>query len=266
MYGLDFKDPANEGNNDDGDGATNLEEYDFDTDPTYYEVHLTVAFEWDIDWAYRLGVVKAMTLASDFIQDVTDGYLNFRTMKVVDWDIDHPADIMFHDGTAWNSDDPIWPHAGGHITLPRTWQFFSPWDGTYGNVIAHEFGHFGMDLGDEYYDVPKHDYPWYLGLGGPPGFMDNQDWVSEMTTPIDYLLWSPPPDYGYPYHYTHHNSESCWETFFNDFANRRWFDLNHDGARDITFPMGYVAVSDASQPDMSIYGRFPIGVTLKFRW
>jgi len=135
-----------------------------------------------------------------------------------------------------------WPRAnpGGlgkaymHIYLPD--YFDSNADGTaedhpddpdYYKMITHEFGHYGLYLYDEYMhsdwsiiDIDKR----------MPTLMANSYQYAELSTPLDYQN----PNYDTDTMQWYYNKESCWETFFRNYHDRIWFDLNNDGIQDTT--------------------------------
>jgi len=123
--------------------------------------NLVVSLEWSADITYTQMIAEAMQQASTYLYDVTDGQMAFGQVTIYD-DSQHwtEADIQF---AAKNS---VHPHTYvGGITSPdpshvirlgRAWDGLSgnsgPWNQSDGyRTIAHEFGHYGLSLYDEYF-------------------------------------------------------------------------------------------------------------------
>jgi len=267
---------ANDATNDpDGDNLGNKAEYNWDTDPTFFEVNLVVDINFDASESYIKKYVKGMKLASDYLFDVTDGYMYFRTVFIRDKTNSTTSDIVVEPGVP-SKDGYAWPHTyvGGissstvQIVMPQKfddsglgWGILAvnPDNGKYYRTIAHEFGHYGLYLYDEYEDANGKSYPCILGIGcGPASLMNRAKAHDELTTPTQYASWWKPWGFGMPEHWVLSGNKSCWETFFETYKDTLWFDLDHNGAKDTTFLDSYTAYGGPSVggPYASIPGGF----------
>lgn len=123
--------------------------------------NLVVSIEWGADGAYVEQIKRAIHAASDFLYDFSDGQMAFGKVSIyttgVHWT---DADVQIA------SNNVVRPHAfvGGLIStdkahvirLGRGWDGRSgnagPWDAPDGyRTLAHEFGHYGLFLYDEYF-------------------------------------------------------------------------------------------------------------------
>lgn len=268
MYGLDYADPSDAQIDSDSDHLNNVAEYNIGSDPAFFEINLWVSFEWDVDNGYMNKFIRGLRGASDYLYDMTDGNLYFRAIMLNDnegaWGV---SDIHVYEGCVENNGQQGWPRASVgafdkrpgdpgwnwdlDIELPEWYDWMDVPLGCFGSApdqfnyftaIAHEFGHYGMYLYDEYKDADKRDYP---GQEGPHNVMAYPKSYSELTTPNDYASWSPPPGYETTRHW-HKTSQSCWEEFFDHYENRVWFDLDNDGFRDNIFRSNYEALEGPS--------------------
>lgn len=122
--------------------------------------HLVVSLEWQADQAFMQQVAEAMRAGSDYLLDLTDGQLALGSVTIYQ-DKQHWADADIQMVAA----NTLQPHAyvGGlfstnpsHvIRLSRQWNGTNgnsgPWDQPTGyRTIIHEFGHYGLQLYDEY--------------------------------------------------------------------------------------------------------------------
>jgi hypothetical protein len=138
---------------------------------------------------------------------------------------------------------------------------FGPEDSRWYRALIHEWGHYGLGCRDEYEDADGNDYPEDENgvRQGPDGIMNNPFAFSELTTEISYHPdnWVPPndPDTGLPMETTEHwadKEEGCWKTFFDNYYDAIFFDLDGDGMCDDEYDMTYEAnvgpeVSESSQ-------------------
>jgi len=267
-FGLDIANPSDAGGDLDRDALSNLGEYRNGTDPRFLEVNLVVSFNWDVDVSYMTKFIIAMKQASDYMYDVTDGMLYFRLVILADNNAyKNDANMIVKSGNAVKNTDHNWPHVPGYgiggylvgntgssyaIVMPETFNGKYPNEGRYPKTIVHEFGHYGFHLRDEYQDAQRDVYPcnwvwdpWPIKKTcvrkGPPGFMNQESWYSEMTTANDYNTWSPPSGFDTTEHFATYGV-SCWERFFDVWGNYIWFDLNKDGVDDTSYPSGYNAI------------------------
>ena len=234
----------------DEDGLTNGEECsEFGTDPNLYEINLDIGADWEMSEDYIDDLIEGLKLASDFLYDVTDGYLYFRviriTDKVVNW-VPNDFDIRMQEGTAhqtWNL-DPHWPQWDGSVIwFPQYWdrhtdgtEGYHPNELMYYAGIIHEWMHSKVGLPDEYIDSLC------------PICIMYHDWeVRELCAPDN--------------HNADISDTSCWELLFATFCDKIWFDLNQDGERDSTDPSDANTLLTAyddngpyAGPDMSYSG------------
>jgi len=168
-YGLDPT--VNDGSLDkDNDGATNYQEWKIGKDPTRRDIkgfHLTVSFNWDVNSDYMNDFVEGMKLASNYLFDVTDGYMFISKMSFYDNSVNwRNADVQVYVSDKWPMAD-----VGGiknsnrYIYLPHNWDGHGyPWDYSWKNPNAyrtfiHEIGHYALFLYDEYIDADGDEYP-----------------------------------------------------------------------------------------------------------
>lgn len=130
---------------------------------------------------------------------------------------------------------------------------YGPTRSEYYKAIVHESGHYIMHLYDEYMDADEKDYPPTFG---PHTFMEQQLLYSEMSTPTTYKNWWWKPFWmKTTYHKFITDGQSCWETFFEKYSSRIWFDLDKNGVDDTTFLNSYTAISG---PTITVDGGFTI--------
>ncbi|UCE36611.1 MAG: PKD domain-containing protein [Thermoplasmata archaeon] len=265
-YGFNRLDPSDALNDPDGDHLTNIQEHRLGTDPLFFEINLMASLNWDASESYMNKLAKGFRKASNFLYDVTDGHLYFRYILIHDnknnWD---NADVQVHKGIAYKNSQSHWPQAsvggfdtGGEITMPQTYNpygvsfiHYKPDQAEWYKTLIHECGHYIMHLYDEYQDADEKDYP--IGLA-PKTFMSNQLFYSSMSTPRLYNDWIKP----FWMKTTEHKDEtgqSCWETFFEKYSSRLWFDLDKNGVDDTTFLSSYY---DISGPKIAVNGGFTI--------
>lgn len=122
-------------------------------DQSVLGVHLVLSVEWDASAAELAALTPTyLQPASDWLYNATDGQMVIERVDVVDqgqgW-----GDTDFRLFTDWT--------LRAHVPCRRAgFLFDSVWCGTWMNmarsdvawVYTHEFGHFGLDLGDEYTD------------------------------------------------------------------------------------------------------------------
>jgi hypothetical protein len=269
-FGLQRTDSSDADFDPDFDHLSNAEEYDLDTDPQFFEPNLIISMEWDASQSYMNDYVVSMRRASDFLWDVTDGYMYFKHVQIYDnkerWG---DADIRVLEGTANSQDDENWPRAGGDylqdtgfIKMPEWFDHDNhnggsgPKSSDYYRTIVHEWGHYGLLLKDEYIgrDSSNPKYPNEDDWNGvhykaecDPSIMDSSHTRSELCTPSNH---DPDGDT----EQTYLRGESCWETFYKTYRNHIWFDLDDDDERDDA--EFYQAYEAKSGPDMFIEGGY----------
>lgn len=123
--------------------------------------NLVVSIEWGADGAYVEQIQRAARAASDFLYDFSDGQMAFGNVSIytagANW---MDADIQIA------TNNVVRPHAfvGGIVSTDKAHviRIGRGWDGRSGNVgswdapdgyrtLAHEFGHYGLFLYDEYF-------------------------------------------------------------------------------------------------------------------
>ncbi len=129
--------------------------------------NIVTSMEWDADPADLIDLMLGFTKASSYLYDASDGQMLFERVTLYDnkqqW---KNADYRFY------ADNTIQPHVGassspkaGQITLNNEHRAYFPrdmarrWsyavDSSWLNpaaypVLVHEFGHYGLDLADQY--------------------------------------------------------------------------------------------------------------------
>lgn len=235
----------------DGDGFNDEFESRYDKNPIAVDIKffdLTIGlFSMNKDALYIADVCRGIRLAAAYLFDVTDGYMIFRHIKIIDqWTTeDEAADILIYSGDADDPSDGNWPHAMYNrltgrwevIVLPETYYSDNPDSPRYSRAITHEFGHYGLDLWDEYIDSSGNS------LSNAPVSLMNSN-SRRLSTLRDYDVDSSTlPNYidaRSTYQWSHHG-QSCWETIFDNYHSLISFDLNKDGLRDTSFPINYDA-------------------------
>jgi hypothetical protein len=121
--------------------------------------YVLVSVEWDATTAFLNDLQTGFLSASDYLYDLTDGQMLFEVIDI--WDSKarwNEADFRIH------ASNQVWPHAsvGGiwkgtdkHAYMGR---FFNGQTSNVGawtqsdafRTLIHEFGHYGLDLYDEY--------------------------------------------------------------------------------------------------------------------
>lgn len=216
--------------------------------------NLVVSVEWDADQAYLDQVRAGMTAASDYLYDFTDGQMAFGKVTV------------FDKASAWSDADIqiataniVRPHAFvGGITASdraRVIRLGRGWDGASGaqgawsepdgyRTIAHEFGHYGLYLFDEYFGFASDGAGGYngevrtectsgalraaVGFGRAASVMDDQYRSSELSIRDLTPLWSAGCTNTAQWQL---NGESAWETLA-----RRYGDAERPARWQITTP------------------------------
>ncbi|UCH88449.1 MAG: PKD domain-containing protein [Thermoplasmata archaeon] len=270
-YGLNRVNSGDANSDADSDRVTNKREYQIGTNPRFFEISMTVSLGFDASTGYINDYKYGMKKASDYLYDVTDGYLYFRYIEIREnsggWST---ADIQVHSGTADDKNDHHWPKAsvGGitstsyHITMPQYFDHDGWFGGSgpnkdeYYKTIAHEFGHYGLHLYDEYLDKNGKEYGfnWLGNPKGPPSMMNSQYKVSEMSSKGTYDSWSPPSGFETTMQYDY-NDGPCWKTFYEKYKDKLWFDLDNNGVRDTSFKTNY---SPIGGPGVMVDGPYVI--------
>jgi hypothetical protein len=142
-----------------------------------YLFNVLVALEWQPDQAYLESLKTAFTRASDFLFDVTDGWMAFGQVVFGGAELMDAADIQIMASTrilprSWVG--ALHPHAEYHhdekyipIRLGRgLWndnrRGIIPWDEPEAyRIIIHEWGHHALKLTDEYLETREFMQPSY---------------------------------------------------------------------------------------------------------
>jgi hypothetical protein len=121
--------------------------------------YVLVSVEWDADAAFLNQLLTGFRSASEYLFDVTDGQMLFEVIEIRDnqsrWS---EADYRVY---ANNQITPnanvggIWQGSDQHVYVGRYWSGNSAnwgaWTQSDGfRTLVHEFGHYGLDLYDEY--------------------------------------------------------------------------------------------------------------------
>jgi hypothetical protein len=127
--------------------------------------HLVVTVDFDASSAFLTDLAEGLRRASTFFYDAGDGQFFFDTIEIFDNRVRYnEADMHVY------ASMDVWPqaHRGaialanrGHIHIPRF--FGGDWRTSDGyRVFIHEFGHYGLDLDDEYLDRSGKQPPVWL--------------------------------------------------------------------------------------------------------
>lgn len=205
--------------------------------------NMVVSVEWDAERAYLDELGTGLARASDMLFDMSDGQMAFGQVTI------------FDRATAWGDADiqvatanVVRPHAfvGGIASADKAhvMRLGRGWDGRTGaqgswaaesgyRTIAHEFGHYGLHLRDEYFgyaggaEVPATCTDAatrsLAGPGAAASVMDDQYRTSELSARGVAGLWS---DSCLQTAQWQLNGESAWETLARRYADRspaaRW--------------------------------------------
>ncbi|HEX9029440.1 MAG TPA: hypothetical protein VF823_09730, partial [Anaerolineales bacterium] len=155
--------------------------------------NVVVSVEWDANAAYLTNLEQGLQLASAYLFDVTDGQMYFEAVDIWDnkayWD---QADyhILAQDGYRARA------HPNGMHYGPETHLFIgrgNSWtQGTANRVFIHEWGHYGLDLYDEYMDRDGKENVTRCTIDRPligpdvdvASFMDDQNRTTEMCSSL----------------------------------------------------------------------------------
>jgi hypothetical protein len=160
---------------------------------------INVWVEWDASPAFLAGLSEGLRGASAYLYDVTDGQLFWEQIEVWDDGQNGPAGDLNVYTVTWLRPNAfvgsIDSATFGRMYLPRSWGA-APWStrAAWG-VMIHEFGHYGLYLGDEYAsrDGTRKAFCTYnrgVGMDDEPtraSIMDNTDNASEMCSDADPL-------------------------------------------------------------------------------
>jgi len=195
---------------------------------TLIGLHVVASIEWDASAAEFEGYKQKLISASHFLYNATDGQVLIEQADIVD------------NGTFWeDADYRIYAnqHLRENVDCPRD----GFWDNSFwcngswihvninsaASVYAHEFGHYGFDLGDEYSDDDPSvkcthrldDVSSRFAAHGPAAacMMNDENIATK--------LCSSRPENPHV-HDTDQGDDSCWTTLANKFKddndNPRW--------------------------------------------
>ncbi len=235
-----------------------------------FAFHLKVSFDFRVNWTYLNLWIKAMRNLSNYIYDVTDGYMVIGNVEFYDnkenWD---GSDIrVYFDNTQIPTGWPVvkdsWIHIPRYFNISKNTMAGAlaagdPDQLNYTAMLAHEFSHYRFYLLDEYRNAAKGAY---YSIGdtkdeAPKCLMNNPLWIqdftvhntSEHSTPLDYFYYNTT---GYSDTDTINTSDddldteqflnnggSSWETIFRMYnsVNGTYmpavrFDLDNDNITD----------------------------------
>ncbi|RLF35985.1 MAG: hypothetical protein DRN03_04260, partial [Thermoplasmata archaeon] len=165
-----------------------------------HEFDLVASIQWDADTETFDEYRGAMLRASNILQDITDNQMRLGTITIYDngasW---CPCDVRIHnrilrENVAWGF--CLWPptlkryiNLGNELWQPR--QSYDTYEG--GWVIAHEFGHYYLNLPDEYRGTQSLC----------PGCIMAERYPTELCTAERVT--------GYPQHTAAAGGDACWD-------------------------------------------------------
>jgi len=133
--------------------------------PYLYLFNVLIAFEWDPSPSTVQRVRSAAKKASDFLYDVTDGFMAIGQVILGGRDLLHVADIQVMASNRFHPRSWISalhePHKYQPIRVGRgLWRkdqgFVVPWDESDSHrVLVHEWGHYALELADEYLNLVR---------------------------------------------------------------------------------------------------------------
>lgn len=200
--------------------------------------HFIVSVEWDADAAYLADLEQGLHRASAYFYDVTDGQMLFDTTVVLDNDRFRNSNDM-----RVLASNNIRPHAAvngitkgttKHIYIGRAWGY--SWGTRSFETIVHEFGHYGLNLYDEYLDADGDENtgafcatnalpdPNLIPYDRKASFMWHEHSTSEMCSTVD-------PNHTHNTDTEQHakHGECCWATvqkkYDDNNQNDRWLIL-----------------------------------------
>ena len=122
--------------------------------------NVIVALEWEPDAAYLQQLARAFQRASDFLYDVTDGYMAFGQVAFGGPKLMGCADVQILASNrffprGWvcglHEPDKYMPIRGGRGIWNKTSRFTIPWDEPEGyRALVHEWAHYALGLKDRY--------------------------------------------------------------------------------------------------------------------
>jgi len=196
-------------------------------------LHVVASVEWDASTAELETVKQKLINASRFLYNATDGQVLIERADVVDdgavWE-DADYRVYANQSLRENVDCPLGAFFDDSFWCNGSWVHVQI--GSDGPTYAHEFGHYGFDLGDEYSDDDSSvQCTFALSLGtNPPGLNPFQAGMPAASCMMFYQ-WSAPKlcsnRSGNPHvHGTDQGDDSCWSTLIDHFKddrdNPRW--------------------------------------------
>ncbi|MEI7900735.1 MAG: InlB B-repeat-containing protein [bacterium] len=263
MYTLWLDSDMSGGDEDTGDGtwsSYNITGADVTTAQSGIPVHVKLAhpvFEWNLVVAMEVTnntfvskLQDGFKSASKYLFDVTDGQMKFGKIAIFS-NVGQGADTWKNADMVIYSDADYGPNShvngirngGGwfgtrHMFFGTDWTGWdgggqNPDDASYYLTIVHEFGHYALDLYDEYLDGDGSEANWdtYRGNNSDKtptnyGFMDSSYSISEMSSLNDYL-----PSYG-PLVWGHEITQElmCHDLFIgiNWYPCWQWVEHNYE--------------------------------------
>ncbi|MBW3622302.1 MAG: hypothetical protein KY468_02710 [Armatimonadetes bacterium] len=221
-------------------------------------MHLRASMEWDATQAEMEEVMNKLTQASQYIYNATDGQFFFEEIELED-DAKHWDDTDFRifankklRANAWKGamfGEKRWYDGERYMNQART-------DNAV--VYAHEFGHWGLDLNDEYKDDDDNIRCTALAGGNDPQYGE------QATAPSGSTFWGQPRASCMMWHQqkagklcsghpnnphvtnTRQGAESCWATILRRFSDSsgRWVLQSPDTRGAIVGPIANLPVFD----------------------
>jgi hypothetical protein len=182
-----------------------------------FAFHLKVCFDFRVNWTYLNLWIKGMQNLSNFIYDMTDGYMLLGNVEFYDnknnWDLSHIK--VYYDNMQIPSGWPNVKDSAIHLsryfnasqsTMAGALAAGDPDQMNYTIMLAHEFSHLKLLILDEYFNASHKAYYITLLQGGvgdgideaPKCLMNNPLWIqgftvhntNEHSTPLDYFYYN----------------------------------------------------------------------------
>jgi hypothetical protein len=194
---------------------------------TIIGLHLVASIEWDASLAEMETVRQKLVSASQFLFNATDGQILLEQAEIVD------------DGTWWeDADYRVYANQSlrAYVDSPRGGFFEdSFWtDGSWVHVqigndaptYAHEFGHYGFKVGDEYSDDDRSVRCTTLLGSVPPPVNPFQSGMPSASCMM-FSQWSAPKlcsgrSENRHVTGTRQGDDSCWSTVADKYGDSRW--------------------------------------------
>ena len=160
-----------------------------------FAFHLKVCFDFRMNWTYLNLWIKGMQNLSNYIYDITDGYMLLGNVEFYDnkqnWDLSHIK--VYYDNaqipTGWPNVKDLVIHLPRYFNSSQStmWGALAAGDPdqlNYTVMLAHEFSHLKFYLLDEYRNASL--FAYYSSVGdnideAPKCLMNNPLWITGFT-------------------------------------------------------------------------------------